>query len=148
MGIFNIQTKVTLESFLLWKKRKIEEKKATDLKNEEKKRKDFSSGKQFGISGREMFAFNPDLVFDNSTEDGEAAFDDYGRNEEEEDNIAYREIDFSALSYGVTDVSFFIIKLFKLQNNPNYQNKNKYTSYSKTYQTFSTKFLLISRSLL
>lgn len=92
---------------MLWKKRKIEEKKATELKNEEKKRKDFSSGKQFGISGREMFAFNPDLVFDNSTEDGEAAFDDYGRNEDDEDNIAYREIDFSALSYGVTDVSIF-----------------------------------------
>ena len=85
-----------------------------DLKNEEKKRKDFSSGKQFGISGREMFAFNPDLVYDNSTEDGEAAFENYGRNEDEEDDdVQYREIDFSALSYGVTDVSTITFIFFQ-----------------------------------
>ncbi|CAO1309968.1 unnamed protein product [Diamesa serratosioi] len=97
------QTKVTLDSFLAWKKRKIEDKKRTDAKNEEKKLKDFKSGKQFGISGRDMFSFNPDLVHDSNMEDGEATFDNYARDEEDDDTVEYKEIDFSALSVGLKD---------------------------------------------
>ena len=92
---------------MAWKKRKIEDKKKMDAKNEEKKLKDFKSGKQFGISGRDMFSFNPDLVHDSNMEDGEATFDDYGREEDEDDTVEYKEIDFSALSVGLKDVSFY-----------------------------------------
>ncbi|XP_055325483.1 zinc finger CCCH domain-containing protein 15 homolog [Sitodiplosis mosellana] len=42
---------------LAWKKRKIQEKKDLQAKEEEQKRKDYKSGKQFGFSGREMFSF-------------------------------------------------------------------------------------------
>jgi hypothetical protein len=92
------QTKVTLETFLAWKKRKIEEKKQAQLKEEEKKRTDFKSGKQFGISGREMFSFNPDLVNDvDDMEEDEAAFDSYIREENEEEGN-FKEIDFSKLT--------------------------------------------------
>lgn len=55
-------TPVTLESFLKWKNRKIQEKKAKAEKERTKKRKAFEQGKMLGISGREMFEFNPETV--------------------------------------------------------------------------------------
>lgn len=91
-------TKVTLESFLSWKKRKVEEKKQALLEEERKKLKDFKSGKQFGISGREMFSFNPDLVYDNSMEDDEATFDIIREKDENEED--FKEVDFSAYNMG------------------------------------------------
>jgi DRG Family Regulatory Proteins, Tma46 len=87
-------TKVTLESFLSWKKRKIEEKKQAQLEEEKKKLKDFKSGKQFGISGREMFSFNPDLVFDSNMDDDEQTFDIIREKDENEED--FKEVDFSA----------------------------------------------------
>jgi len=56
------QTKITLETFLAWKKRKLKEKQEQAIKDEEKKRSDYKAGRQVGISGREMFYFNPDLA--------------------------------------------------------------------------------------
>lgn len=56
------QTKITLETFLAWKKRKLKEKKEQALKDEEKRRNDYKAGRQVGISGREMFYFNPELA--------------------------------------------------------------------------------------
>ena len=91
-------TKVTLETFLAWKKRKIQEKKDKLAADEERKKNDFSKGKQFGISGREMFSFNPDLVDDGPMEDGDAAFDAYKRDEDEEEGVEYKELDLAALS--------------------------------------------------
>uniref|UniRef100_U5EWW1 Zinc finger CCCH domain-containing protein 15 n=1 Tax=Corethrella appendiculata TaxID=1370023 RepID=U5EWW1_9DIPT len=97
------QTRVTLETFLAWKKRKIQEKKDKELKEEEKKRNDFKSGKQIGLSGREMFSFNPDLV-DDGLDDDEAAFDSYKRDDaDEEDDVQYRELDFSVISIGLKE---------------------------------------------
>lgn len=99
------QTRVTLESFLLWKKRKIQEKKEKRIADEEKKKKDYSKGKQFGISGREMFSFNPDLVDDGPMEDGDAAFDSYARSDDEDENaVEYKELDLAALSLAAQEV--------------------------------------------
>ena len=100
-------TKVTLESFLSWKKRKIEEKKQALLEEEKKKLKDFKSGKQFGISGREMFSFNPDLINDNSMEDDEATFDFVREKDENEED--FKEVDFSAYNMGLKEVRIFIL---------------------------------------
>lgn len=97
------QTRVTLESFIAWKKRKIEEKKEALKKDEDKKRKDFSAGRQIGLSGREMFSFNPELANDANMEDGDVAIDSYGR-EDEEENVQYRELDLNAFAFGATDV--------------------------------------------
>lgn len=47
---------------MAWKKRKLREKKEKAEKDEEKKRCDFKAGRQVGISGREMFFFNPELA--------------------------------------------------------------------------------------
>lgn len=78
-------TKVTLESFLAWKKRKIEEKKQQLVKDEEKKRNEFvKHGRLVGLSGREMFTFNPDLIA-NDDEDADNDIDYNHRSDDEED---------------------------------------------------------------
>jgi len=43
-------TRVTLASFITWKKRKISEKKQSMIKDDEKKRADFKAGRQVGVS--------------------------------------------------------------------------------------------------
>lgn len=43
-------TKVTLETFIAWKKRKLQEKKDKAAKDEEKKRIDYKAGRQVGVS--------------------------------------------------------------------------------------------------
>lgn len=102
-GLGSTTTKVTLETFLAWKKRKIEEKRLAAVEEEKKKLKDYKSGKQFGISGREMFSFNPDLVND-AMDDGDVAME-YTR-EQDENEPDFKEIDFSALSYGLKEVNY------------------------------------------
>ncbi|KAL5489623.1 hypothetical protein EMCRGX_G018739 [Ephydatia muelleri] len=64
-------TKVTLDSFLAWKDRKIKERREKDSAESEKKKEAFKAGRTVGISGREMFEFNPELVGeDDLDEDG------------------------------------------------------------------------------
>lgn len=94
------QTKITLESFLAWKKRKLKEKKEQAIKDEEKKRNDYKAGRQVGISGREMFFFNPELATGDGIDDGDEAISSYIREEEEEDEeIQYRELDMDRLAF-------------------------------------------------
>ncbi|XP_076822894.1 zinc finger CCCH domain-containing protein 15-like [Clavelina lepadiformis] len=61
-------TKVTLETFLAWKKRKREEKIKNLNTKKDKRQKDFKSGKLLGVSGREVFEFQPDLVGEDDAE--------------------------------------------------------------------------------
>lgn len=91
-------TKVTLETMTAWKKRKLKEKKEQLLKEEEKKRSDYKAGRQVGLSGREMFYFNPDLAANDLTEDGDVALDSYAREDEEDDSeIQYKDIELNYL---------------------------------------------------
>lgn len=83
------QTKITLETFLAWKKRKIREKQETAAKEEEQKRSDFKAGRAVGLSGREMFSFDPALAAD-ADEDGDEAVDLRGFRDD--DNDDYREL--------------------------------------------------------
>ncbi|XP_058792624.1 zinc finger CCCH domain-containing protein 15 homolog isoform X2 [Phymastichus coffea] len=88
------QTRITLETFLAWKKRKLKEKQEQALKDEEKKRSDYKAGRQVGISGREMFYFNPELAAgDGLGDDGDEAVATYDREEDGEESIQYRELD-------------------------------------------------------
>ncbi|XP_013401456.1 zinc finger CCCH domain-containing protein 15-like [Lingula anatina] len=73
-------TKVTLETFLAWKERKKKEKVEKFMSAKEKRKAEFKAGKAFGVSGRELFEFNPDMIVD----DDEATDDVYERNDEEE----------------------------------------------------------------
>ena len=78
-------TKVTLESFIAWKKRKVEEKKQQLVKDEEKKRNDFvKHGRLMGLSGREMFTFNPDMIA-NDDEDADNDIDYRHRSDDEDE---------------------------------------------------------------
>ncbi|XP_012281106.1 zinc finger CCCH domain-containing protein 15 homolog [Orussus abietinus] len=98
------QTRVTLETFLAWKKRKLREKKEQAIKDEEKKRSDYKAGRQVGISGREMFFFNPELAAGDGIDDGDEAISSYVREEEEEgDDLEYRELDADRLALDVSE---------------------------------------------
>ena len=76
-------TKVTLESFLAWKARKLVEKKDEKKRQEDKKRADFKLGFMNGITGRDIFTFNPDLI---TNDDDDAGNDiDYRRRVDDDD---------------------------------------------------------------
>lgn len=90
------QTKITLETFLAWKKRKLQEKKDAAIREEEKKRIDYKAGRQAGLSGREMFSFNPELAKESEMEEGDEAFDSYSV-AEEEDEVQYKELQLDML---------------------------------------------------
>uniref|UniRef100_A0A0A9YNK2 Zinc finger CCCH domain-containing protein 15 n=1 Tax=Lygus hesperus TaxID=30085 RepID=A0A0A9YNK2_LYGHE len=98
-------TKITLDSFSAWKKRKIQEKKDAAQKDEDKKKIDFKAGKSTGLSGREMFSFNPELASGDNMEDGDEAYDSYQRDEEDEaNNVQYKEIELDRLGIEAVDV--------------------------------------------
>lgn len=104
------QTRITLETFLAWKKRKIMEKEAAAKNAEEKKRSDYKAGKQVGLSGREMFSFNPELADDQNMEDGDEAFDVYAVDDEEEsEEMEYKELNFDMLGMEAREVSAHFI---------------------------------------
>jgi len=79
-------TRVTLETFLKWKERKKREKIAAMLASQDKKKSAFKDGKLLGISGREMFEFNPELIGgdDEEASDTEIQREDDDDDEEEE----------------------------------------------------------------
>ena len=65
------QTKVTLESFMAWKERKKNEKLAALEESSSKKKDNFKTGNMAGLSGRDLFSFNPELAQgDENDEDG------------------------------------------------------------------------------
>ncbi|KAJ8403373.1 hypothetical protein AAFF_G00351450 [Aldrovandia affinis] len=61
-------TRITLETFLAWKKRKRQEKIQKAEEDMERKREDFQAGRSIGVSGREVFEFRPDLVDEDDEE--------------------------------------------------------------------------------
>ncbi|CAG2111938.1 unnamed protein product [Medioppia subpectinata] len=93
-------TKITLQLFLEWKRKKLAEKADRDQKETDRKKAEFKAGKNVGLSGREMFTFNPDLAIDEDMEDGETAYMDYDSEDDDDDEergIVYKEITLEAL---------------------------------------------------
>merc|ERR1712168_1611301 len=84
-------TPVNKETFLAWKKRKIEEKKQKLLEDMKLKKEEFKAGKgMMKISGKEVFLFKPELA---DADDEEADDDVYRRKKEEGDEeVACTEI--------------------------------------------------------
>jgi hypothetical protein len=102
-------TKVTLESFLAWKKKKRKERRQQLEKELERKKKDFKLGRSVGLSGRDLFDFDPSLInMEDGVEEGEASFDISALKREanggdengegEEARFEFKEIDFAALT--------------------------------------------------
>jgi len=85
--------KITLESFLKWKKRKIEEKKSK-AKDEAKKRKaEMDSGNLSKLTGRDLFNFRPELMLGDDAEADDMTYeredsDDEGEEGEGKENGA------------------------------------------------------------
>ncbi|XP_077264421.1 zinc finger CCCH domain-containing protein 15 homolog [Temnothorax americanus] len=99
------QTKITLETFLAWKKRKLKEKQEQAIKDEEKKRSDYKAGRQVGISGREMFYFNPELAAGDGIDEGDEAISSYAREEEDDfEDVQYRELDTDRLAFEASEI--------------------------------------------
>ncbi|KHN83472.1 Zinc finger CCCH domain-containing protein 15 -like protein [Toxocara canis] len=88
-------TKITLQSFVDWKKRKLRERKHKIAEVEKEKKKNFKSGRSAGLSGRDLFTFNPDLVRedDDDVEGGVAYERDLASVQEDEDDVKAFEID-------------------------------------------------------
>ncbi|VDP10187.1 unnamed protein product [Soboliphyme baturini] len=76
-------SKITLDSFLKWKERKRKERLKEKCAEEKRKRSEYISGKELGLSGRELFTFNPDLM----AQDDEEADDIRYKAEEEENEV-------------------------------------------------------------
>ncbi|TRY61999.1 hypothetical protein TCAL_16289 [Tigriopus californicus] len=55
-------TKVTLQTFVQWKKRKLKERSLAEKRDSKKKKDDYLAGGKTGLSGREMFMFDPKMV--------------------------------------------------------------------------------------
>ncbi|KAG1709721.1 Zinc finger CCCH domain-containing protein 15 [Nymphon striatum] len=71
------QTKVTYETFMGWKRKKVKEKADKLRQDRDTKKSEFKAGKAVGISGRDMFTFRPDMATEdeNGDADGEVAYD-------------------------------------------------------------------------
>jgi len=109
-GLGPNQTKVTLESFLAWKKRKLREREAARLEETDRKKKEFKAGKSHGLSGREMFTFNPDMATADQYDDGDEAFDTAnlpsengeGGDDQDANAIQFRELTLEDLAASAT----------------------------------------------
>lgn len=88
-------TKVTLETFLKWKERKKQERCDKAREDAEKKKANYSAGRLLGISGREMFEFNPELVAGDDDEADDVAYQQETHDDDEMDDGPVREIDTS-----------------------------------------------------
>ncbi|XP_018427346.1 PREDICTED: zinc finger CCCH domain-containing protein 15 isoform X2 [Nanorana parkeri] len=87
-------TRITLESFLAWKKRKRQERIEKAEEEMEKRKADFNAGKSFGISGREVFEFRPELVDDDDEEADDTQYS-IDEDEDETDSSDVQDIDLS-----------------------------------------------------
>ncbi|KAK6105306.1 Zinc finger C-x8-C-x5-C-x3-H type (and similar) family protein [Brugia pahangi] len=87
-------TKVTLDTFIRWKKMKLRERKKKIAEEEKEKKKNIRIGKSVGMSGRDLFTYNPELmVQDEGDMEGGIAFErEFGEEYNDEAEIKAFEI--------------------------------------------------------
>jgi len=91
-------TPVTKETFLAWKKKKLDEKKEKLKQDMNKKKDDFSKGKGLlKISGKEVFLFKPELA-DADDDEADDEIYNYEKNPEEGDDEPCAEINLDAFA--------------------------------------------------
>ncbi|KAI9476395.1 MAG: hypothetical protein EXX96DRAFT_507587 [Benjaminiella poitrasii] len=76
-------TPVTLESFTQWKKNRVQKKEAEENAARKAKETKLKAGRSQGMSGRDLFEFNPALADDNDDEDDAIDFSQFDREEAE-----------------------------------------------------------------
>ncbi|CAI5439500.1 unnamed protein product [Caenorhabditis angaria] len=82
-------TKLTLQTFIAWKKKKLRERKQKEEDDIKAKKEKIKSGKSNGMSGRELFTFNANLALDDDDEAGDIEME----KEEVDENEKVFEID-------------------------------------------------------
>lgn len=100
-------TRITLETFLAWKKRKRQEKQARAEQDMERKKADFKAGRAFGVSGREVFEFRPELVDDDDEEADDTKYAD--DDDDDDDADVYNEVEEMDEVQDI-DIARFILK--------------------------------------
>ncbi|KAJ3610483.1 hypothetical protein NHX12_022575 [Muraenolepis orangiensis] len=108
-------TRITLDTFLSWKKRKRQDKVERAIEDMEKKRADFKSGRSLGVSGREVFEFRPELVDDDDEEADDTRYaqneddsDEDDEDDDDEDDTEVQDIDLSRFIPTEVDTSIGI----------------------------------------
>ncbi|PKU35317.1 zinc finger ccch hypothetical protein [Limosa lapponica baueri] len=87
-------TKITLECFIAWKRRKRQEKIDKAEQDMERRKADFKAGKALVISGREVFEFRPELVdADDEEADDTRYIQGTGEDDETEDPVCINDVD-------------------------------------------------------
>ncbi|MEE6489856.1 hypothetical protein FKM82_015702 [Ascaphus truei] len=86
-------TRITLESFLAWKKRKRQDRIEKAEEDMERRKADFKAGKSLGISGREVFEFHPELVDDDDDEADETQYSHENEDDQDETSDDIKDID-------------------------------------------------------
>lgn len=95
-------TPVTLETFVKWKKRKLREKAEKAKKDSDSKKDKAKAGNTLGLSGKEVFSFNPSIAGEEEDDDEEGeAVDMKQRETDEDDGVKVHEIKFD--DYGIMD---------------------------------------------
>ncbi len=61
---------MTLQTFVAWKKRKLREKAEAEKAAMDEKKKNMKSGLTIGMSGRDMFTFDPKMVSNGVSKSG------------------------------------------------------------------------------
>ncbi|XP_061913950.1 zinc finger CCCH domain-containing protein 15 [Entelurus aequoreus] len=123
-------TRITLETFLAWKKRKRQEKVDKAREEMEKKKADFKAGRSLVVSGREVFEFRPELVDD----DDEEALDARYANEDDEDEDEDEETHSTQVQVQDIDLSRFVPQEVD-DTGITVAARDRFTSRTKTHMT-------------
>ncbi|KAK2905189.1 hypothetical protein Q8A67_006988 [Cirrhinus molitorella] len=102
-------TRITLETFLAWKKRKRQEKLAKAEQDMERKKADFKAGRALGVSGREVFEFRPELVDDDDEEADDTKYAD-DDDDDDDDTEIYNTVEDTEVEVQDIDIARFIPK--------------------------------------
>ena len=104
-------TKITLQTFVAWKKKKLKEKADAMKKENAKKKKEFATGNTGGMSGRDMFMMDPNILSkynqDEEEDDGEDF--DLTREEQEDDSQVKVRLSFFSFSLILSKIQHYII---------------------------------------
>ncbi|KFD47334.1 hypothetical protein M513_11792 [Trichuris suis] len=109
-------TKVTLETFLKWKEGKRKELLKRRAEEEKRKRNEYKSGRDTGLSGRELFTYNPDLMRQDDEEADEMEY--VVAKENEEEDVKAVEVSEEMFLKGIGMVGDIDEELFNLDDMP------------------------------
>ncbi|KAK2502102.1 hypothetical protein MC885_006419 [Smutsia gigantea] len=119
-------TKITLESFLAWKKRKRQGKIDKLEQDTERRKADFKAGKTLVISGREVFEFHPELVDDEEEEADDICYTQGTGDDEVDDSVSMNDIDLSLyIPRDVDETSITVASLERFSTYTSEKDENK-----------------------